>query len=278
MLPPHLTKDDLAQLRNYVASGETGMRKAESTVIVHISHSNLKANFFEIRLDLHMTVESIKLKLATHTGTTPSAMRLVLKDETGKAMYEMDDDTRKFGFYSPYDGCTIHIIDLDPHSLSACGGLEDVSQVEKFVISEEAYNRRDNTFRKYKEAKLKEDPTWTLEKEMATRRGEAYVEKKTFEDDAFVAEASGVKVGERCSAEPGDRRGVVRFVGKVDGLPAGFWVGIHYDEPVGKNDGSVKGKKLFDAPPGYGGFVRPDKVKTGDYPPLDDFLGSDDEI
>jgi tubulin-specific chaperone B len=57
-------------------------------------------------------------------------------------------------------------------------------------------------------------------------------------------------------------------------------VGVRFDEPFGRNDGSVKGVRLFDAPPGHGAFVRPDKVQAGDFPPLDDFsdLGSDDEI
>jgi hypothetical protein len=29
----------------------------------------------------------------------------------------------------------------------------------------------------------------------------------------------------------------VKFVGKVDTLAAGYWVGVQYDEPVGKHDG-----------------------------------------
>jgi hypothetical protein len=41
----------------------------------------------------------------------------------------------------------------------------------KYVMSEEDYASRDNTYRKYKEAKLREDPSWTLEKEMCMRRG-----------------------------------------------------------------------------------------------------------
>lgn len=45
------------------------------------------------------------------------------------------------------------------------------SQVTKYEMSEADYSARDNTYRKYKEEKLKEDPSWTLEKEMAMRRG-----------------------------------------------------------------------------------------------------------
>lgn len=53
-----------------------------------------------------------------------------------------------------------------------------------------------------------------------------------------------IKVGERCEVEPGDegglhKRGVVRFVGPTEfGNKLGVWIGIQYDEPVGKNDGS----------------------------------------
>lgn len=50
--------------------------------------------------------------------------------------------------------CVLHVIDTDPSSLSAGGWLEDVSKVEKYEISDEAYNLRENTYRKFKEKKL----------------------------------------------------------------------------------------------------------------------------
>lgn len=43
---------------------------------------------------------------------------------------------------------TLHVIDTDEASLGATGWLEDVSKVEKYVMSEEDYMARDNTYRK----------------------------------------------------------------------------------------------------------------------------------
>lgn len=37
----------------------------------------------------------------------------------------------------------LHVIDLDPSSVSSGGWLEDTSLVEKYSISEEAYSKRD---------------------------------------------------------------------------------------------------------------------------------------
>lgn len=46
-----------------------------------------------------------------------------------------------------------------------------------------------------------------------------------------------LKVGDRCEVEPGAKRGVVKFVGRAESLAPGFWVGVQYDEPLGKHDG-----------------------------------------
>ena len=60
----------------------------------------------------------------------------------------MDND-KMLGFYSPKDGYWIHILDLNPHSVLK--DLEDVSQVEKFEISEEDYDKLPDNFRKFKQ-------------------------------------------------------------------------------------------------------------------------------
>lgn len=60
------------------------MASHRSQVLLHVTHSNLKARMFEIRLDRHMTVERIKEKLRSHTGTGSMFMHLTLLDFNGQ--------------------------------------------------------------------------------------------------------------------------------------------------------------------------------------------------
>ena len=52
-----LNRRDIDALKEYVsAPGNFGQNQAESTVRLHVTHSNLKAEFIELRLDLHVSL------------------------------------------------------------------------------------------------------------------------------------------------------------------------------------------------------------------------------
>ena len=61
-------------------------------------------------------------------------------------------------------------------------------------------------------------------------------------------------------------RGVVRFFGTTS-FAVGKWVGIELSEPVGKNDGSVKGVPYFSCPQNQGVFIKPSQVRIVQVPP-----------
>ncbi|PWN44195.1 hypothetical protein IE81DRAFT_37527 [Ceraceosorus guamensis] len=63
-----------------------------------------------------------------------------------------------------------------------------------------------------------------------------------------------LRLQDRCEFT-GYGRGTVLFVGQTSFAP-GLWVGAHLDEPRGKNDGTVQGKRYFESFPGHGLFAR----------------------
>lgn len=89
-----------------------------------------------------------------------------------------------------------------------------------------------------------------------------------------------IKLEARCRMLPDSdhRRGTVRYIGGIPEIPGvGAWIGIELDEPTGKNDGSVKGKRYFECKANHGVFVRPERVEVGDFPVLDE-LADDEEF
>ncbi|XP_061348998.1 tubulin-folding cofactor B isoform X2 [Gastrolobium bilobum] len=235
--------------------------EGDESVLLRVTHSNLKTFTADIRFSLQLSVEAVKDKLWKKCGTSVNSMHLELYDDVRNKIADLTDNSKPLGFYSPLEGFRLHVVDLDPSSVTSGGWLEDTSLVEKYKISEEAYKQREGTFRKYKEKLTSQIPSTV----------EANIPDNYMEDPC-----ANIKVGSRCEVEPGEKRGVVKFVGRAEPLGPGFWVGVQYDEPLGKHDGMVKGVRYFECPPSHGGMVRPVKVKVGDYPERDPF--EEDEI
>ncbi|KAJ6605821.1 CAP Gly-rich domain-containing protein [Mycena sp. CBHHK59/15] len=209
----------------------------------------------ERRIDPHITVEQLKSKLELITGVPVAnqAISIQTSVDDPTLVATLTDDARPLGFYGLRDWHVIKVDDTNP-STSFTGQLTDVTQVEKFELSETQYAERTDTVLAYKQ-----------------RNKVGRFAPKDETPSARPAPEVHITVGARCeveSSEPGlSKRGTVRFVGPTTfGTGEGVWVGVEYDEPMGKNDGSVKGERYFSCRPNYGAFLRPDKVKVGDYP------------
>lgn len=68
------------------------------------------------------------------------------------------------------------------------------------------------------------------------------------------------KVGDRGQV-PGKGQCTVAFVGKVEELEGRVFLGVVWDAPVGKNDGSIHGKRYFSCEEGRGSFLPPNRVQ-----------------
>lgn len=190
--------------------------------------------------------------------------------------------------YNPKDNDIIHVIDHDPDSAAANGWLDDITLVQRYEMPDEQYDKLPNTYRAWKKKQLAEDPNWLPPwvkkqvEEAAAKRAEKGLESLESVQERF-------KIDDRCECRPGGRRGEVKYIGYAHGqaikTPTGeilmpqVWIGVKFDEPVGKNDGTSKGKRYFTAGRNYGAFVKPENVIVGDFPERDPFASdcSDDD-
>ncbi|TDL26723.1 hypothetical protein BD410DRAFT_783837 [Rickenella mellea] len=214
----------------------------------------------ERRYDLHTTVKQLKTKLESVTGIPADSQSIQLfnsEDEAtsdGKAAAELTDDDRPLGFYGLRDWQALKVSDKNPSRTSLTGQFTDVSQVQKFELTEDEYAKRQDTVLTYKQ------------QHKLGRFAPKDHEASPMETDT----PEHITIGSRCEVDiPEDgmkKRGTVRFVGPTKFGKGGVWVGIEYDEPLGKNDGSVQGERYFSCRSPYGAFVRPNIVQVGDFP------------
>ncbi|RVE55030.1 hypothetical protein evm_000450 [Chilo suppressalis] len=220
----------------------------------------------ERRFKKGITILEFKTKLELVTGASAATMQLKVYDNKNNFICNIDNDEALLGSYPIDDGMRIHVID----KFTLVKDFTSAESAERFRLSEEDYEKKDDTLRSFL---LRNKLGKYNEEEMAKLKEQ---QQKELEEEAKLAEA--VLVGTRCEVrvpQQPTRRATVRYNGPLDGAK-GIWIGVQYDEPRGKNDGSVNGKRYFTCPPKYGGFVKPVYVTVGDYP-VEEF-DLDDEI
>ncbi|XP_062860489.1 tubulin-folding cofactor B [Trichomycterus rosablanca] len=212
------------------------------------------------RFNRGITIADFKSKLELITGCPMASMELQLFSASDKFLQNLDSNEALLGSYPVDDDCRIHVIDRYG---TMTGAFSDLSKVEKYEISEVAYEKRSDSLRNFK----KNMKVGRFNEENVAKQDEMIAQK---EENEKVALAS-ITVGNRCEVKAAGQPtkiGTVMFVGTTDFKP-GYWVGVKYDEPLGKNDGSVNGKRYFECEPKYGVFVKPTTVTVGDYPEED---------
>ncbi|KAG0245698.1 CAP Gly-rich domain-containing protein [Mortierella sp. GBAus27b] len=237
-----------------------------SILNVYVTSDN---NSTELRLSKSSTIDSIKSRLQPITGISPEYQQLQLHDANNAHVMSLEGhpvDTM-LGAFPIEDYWTIKVVDTNPSSIK--GQYTDVSLVQKFELTEEEYEKRTDSLHAF----MKRNNLGRFN-DAASDTSSADAQNQTYEEAA-----KNIKVGDRCQVDIGGdamkRRGAVRFIGTTE-FQSGLWIGVQYDEPLGKNDGSVQGVRYFTCPANYGSFVRPDKVETGDFPELDIFDEDED--
>ncbi|XP_076846524.1 tubulin-folding cofactor B [Brachyhypopomus gauderio] len=229
------------------------------TVSVRIT-STLSSFEVNRRFNRGITVAEFKSKLELVIGCPAASMDLQLFSTSDKFLQNLDDNDALLGSYPVDDDCRIHVID---RSGTLSGAFSDLSKVEKYEISDDAYEKRADSLRNFK----KNMKVGRFNEENVAKHEESVAQKEEEEKAALAL----ITVGRRCQVQVAGQPtkiGTVMFVGTTDFKP-GYWVGVKYDEPLGKNDGCVNGKRYFECEPKYGAFVKPLSIAVGDFPEED---------
>jgi len=206
-------------------------------------------------------------------------MKIELRDRDQEIVKLLKDEDMTLAQLEVKDGMFIHVIDVASQD-------DDEAPDVSFELSAEDYASREGklTTAIYYNSCFKimrfffnlffilflETARNFLMKNKLGKYDEQKIQQKKEEEEKETELAKSIPVGSRCEVRTlgaPTRRGEVMFVGQVN-FKTGAWVGVKYDEPMGKNDGSVNGKKYFECNPKYGGFVRPSNITVGDFPEI----------
>ncbi|KAM7539350.1 hypothetical protein Aperf_G00000051266 [Anoplocephala perfoliata] len=191
-------------------------------------------------------------------------MKLELRDDNDKLVKELTNDSKTLEELGIKNGYHVHVSDPSIEAGLYDSILNQESE-EGFKLTDEEYAQRKDTVLAWKKqhrlGQFKEANPEELKAAEEAKKAHLAAEKEKIDS---------MKVGDRCEVhapKQPTKRGEIAYLGETK-FKEGFWVGVKYDEPLGKNDGSVDGYRYFQCQPKYGAFVKPIYVEVGDFPEL----------
>lgn len=119
-----------------------------TTIKLGIEHNLTSLKIIEAKYDLGQTVMSVKENIECRFGSLVSSTQLALKDIKGQLIANLSEDMRQLGSYGAQTGMVVHVHDSNPNSILK--QIEDFEGVDKYVMSDEDYDKLPETFRKWK--------------------------------------------------------------------------------------------------------------------------------
>ncbi|KAF2033503.1 hypothetical protein EK21DRAFT_108971 [Setomelanomma holmii] len=221
----------------------------------------------ERRISPSWTIAHLKSRLEPITGVPAGSQQLSLRVASQDAIpiTAADEDQARLASFPLQPYAEINVVDTRPPA--ARTDFSDLSAVDKYTMPTTDYETRTDSVLAWKKAQKlgRFDPNAPSIEQQKILASQREIEERGLSLSGRV----------RLLPESDVRRGTVSYIGAVPEIPGiGFWIGITLDEPTGKNDGSVKGKRYFKCGNNCGVFVRPERCEAGDFPALD--LGDED--
>ncbi|KAG7811534.1 hypothetical protein KL921_001800 [Ogataea angusta] len=227
----------------------------------------------ERRICLSWTIEFFKSRLELITGVSTLDQKIwIYKSADAAEREEMTAvGSQTLSAYNIRPHTRIHVDDTNAKSVLReleAEFSDDTGQ--HYVMADEKYKQRRESVLKWK----KENCYGEFDPHFQTRNPLSAQEIEN--------ETRFLKVGQSCEVLNGNtsKSGVIKFVGKIDEIDNGrcIWVGVGLDLPLGKNDGSLKGKRYFDCEKNHGCFVKPSKIRLTHFDPMLSSPNIEDEI
>lgn len=142
----NMNNSDMNALRHYITANDDNQYDSlhKSTLMVDMTHSNLKQRHIEIRMDLCTKIADLRDVIKRKTGTGPGyqLLQFILG---GKVLFEVPpgrEEDRMLGYFGLEHGVTIHCVDLDPNSgKKITVGTVRVSKLPWLGIVNSSFNR-----------------------------------------------------------------------------------------------------------------------------------------